>query len=193
MKFLGDVHGKFDCLPCLTSEVIYQVGDMGIGFGIYNEKMLFDRPDVKFIRGNHDNPRNCKAFKDSYLGDYGCDPGMEFFWMGGAMSIDRSRRTEGVDWWRDEELSYSGMLRAHDLYVKSMPSIVMTHDCPEEVMKLIHPSNTVRSTTRNCLQSMFEKHQPKHWVFGHHHNSLSFSLKGTEFRCVNELEIYEIK
>ena len=39
---------------------------------------------------------------------------------------------------------------------------------------------------------MFEKHQPKLWFFGHHHKSWTMMIDGTQFRCLNELEVYDI-
>lgn len=51
---------------------------------------------------------------------------------------------------------------------------------------------TDKSITRNLLQSMFEEHQPKLWLFGHHHRSKRKEINGTEFICVKELQTHRI-
>jgi Icc-related predicted phosphoesterase len=38
------------------------------------------------------------------------------------------------------------------------------------------------------LHMMFQEHQPKLWVFGHHHQSKDVQINGTRFVCLNELE-----
>jgi hypothetical protein len=47
----------------------------------------------------------------------------------------------------------------------------------------------VTETVRKLLQELFNIHQPKKWFFGHYHQSWSMTINGTDFRCLNELEI----
>jgi hypothetical protein len=70
----------------------------------------------------------------------------------------------------------------------------VTHDAPVSVVENIHTSHHRfdSSFTQRYLQNMFEQHQPRLWVFGHHHVSWHMEMNGTTFRCLNELEIMEL-
>jgi Icc-related predicted phosphoesterase len=105
----------------------------------------------------------------------------------GAESIDKHIRIEGLDWFANEELSYSEQLEAFDEYIKVKPEIVVSHDCPQSVMEKLfgYPE---KSQTRTMLEMMFQEHQPQLWVFGHHHRSKDVQINGTRFVCLNELE-----
>jgi hypothetical protein len=35
---------------------------------------------------------------------------------------------------------------------------------------------------------MLDRHRPDAWIFGHHHVSRDFFVKGTRFRCLAEFE-----
>ena len=197
MIFVGDVHGKFSQFGKIVEDNpgkrIWQVGDMGIGFGQYPSAFS---PNVRFIRGNHDNPLLCGPHIN-YLGDYGVEIIREnkelrsVFYVSGAFSTDQLYRTEGRDWWRGEELTYRQGQDCIDEYVKFRPEIVLSHDCPKSVVELI--CGTANNTATNqLLQAVFELHQPKLWVFGHHHISWQQKVQGTQFICLNELETVEI-
>jgi hypothetical protein len=136
--FIGDVHGKIQQyrsiirgLPEGSSSI--QLGDMGLGFkGV----RLFPGGSLlkgthRFIRGNHDAPHKCRNH-ELYLGDYGYLEQDRLFYLGGAWSIDKDWRVPGESWWPEEELSYEQLDRAYQLYVKSKPQIVATHEAPSK-------------------------------------------------------------
>lgn len=136
MIFIGDVHGKIKKYRALIRAMpegqrSLQLGDMGLGFrGVH----LFPggsllRGDHRFIRGNHDDPKACHRHP-LYKGDWGYDAERQLFYLGGAWSIDQNWRTEGLSWWRDEELSYAELDKAYQLYVQCRPRIVATHEAP---------------------------------------------------------------
>ena len=166
-----------------------QVGDLGIGF-TKNPQPQFPA-NLRFIRGNHDNPELCQTHPQ-YLGDYGYDPETEIFWLGGAWSIDASSRLEGRDWWRNEELSAPQIRDAFELYANSHPKIVVTHDCPMFLYDRITNTGKVfddgKYSTPTALEAMWNFHQPRYWFFGHHHKSFTSNEKGTRFMCLKELE-----
>ena len=180
------------------AEATIQVGDYGVGFGRVaadesrwgnNESVFTDSQfvqrfgpytgealsgsgafmDHRFIRGNHDNPNACRKNK-LWIPD-----GTEWngvYCVGGASSIDRQFRTEGIDWWPDEELSYDELQRIIDDYVEKKPRIVVSHDCPESIARASYPFYTNISDggrTRQALQAMFDAHQPDVWLYGHWH------------------------
>jgi hypothetical protein len=189
---LADTHGKVNDFTIYNDSKhknIFHLGDIGLGFREdLNEDMPFG--NVKFIRGNHDNPFVALRHPN-YLGDYGYIEKLDLFYVSGAASVswDRAHRTEGLDWWPEEELSYSQAEKAFELYKEKKPSLVISHDAPVEVplkMRFLTPDRTEPSITNQLLQFMFETHQPKKWAFGHWHISRRVVIKGTIFHCVGE-------
>jgi hypothetical protein len=201
--FIGDVHGKTtECLvPLLArrgqdANYILQVGDMGLGFQGVN---LPPQPACfGFIRGNHDNPGLCQSHSN-YAGEYG--PWNGVFVVGGAFSIDWQWRVPGKSWWFGEELSAEEGQKAYEAYAKQKPRIVATHDCPQEIGEQLLRDGGFRpekwgsteSRTAKLLQAMWDIHKPEYWVFGHYHRSWTIDIRGTKFRCLNELEVAQLE
>ena len=191
-RLIGDVHGKFMGYNNLVqdSESSIQVGDMGVGFNSredeYLKGMILSQRH-RFIRGNHDDPAKCKGFR-SCIEDGSYEDGV--FYVGGAWSIDRAYRTEGVSWWRDEELSYADLSSLVDKHIEKEPSIIISHTAPIEVpMRMgFNIVNSEGSRTEKALSSMLHFHTPKLWVFGHWHQSFDEVINGCRFICLNELE-----
>ena len=194
MVFIGDVHGKWNQLDPLLEEYrgdeIIQVGDLGIGFpegDLRGPDPVDFGYNFKFIRGNHDNPEACKNHCN-YLGDFGVtDEGIGF--ISGAWSIDRIRRIHGVDWWPEEELSIIQMNAFLDLYEREKPEVMVSHDCPfflyGDILKTYYKEP---NRTATILESAFRIHQPRLWVFGHHHKRRNITIEHTQFVCLNELD-----
>lgn len=208
IKFIGDVHGKFSRYKKIIAncENSFQVGDFGVGFkkrdmngdivGTSNPPFdAMSRGNHRFIRGNHDNPSACRNHK-FWIPDGTMYEGI--FCIGGAKSIDKDYRFEGEDWWADEELSYDEFYKIMDIYENVKPDIVCTHDCPAEVatrFMLAHNKYKAQNLSRTCqaLQSVFEIHQPKHYIFGHWHHTMNFEFKGTQFHCLGELDHMDLE
>lgn len=196
LRVVGDVHGLFREYIPLVKNVDYslQLGDMGFDYSPLIRHL--DPTRHRFIGGNHDNYDTlATGLIPHYLGDFGIwevpDHGSIFF-VRGAFSIDRGHRTEGVDWWRAEELEMAQTYKALELYCQIKPSIVATHDCPESVISGnvtlgYTGGRIIPSRTGQLLSRMFEEHQPKLWMFGHHHQNAGFVVSQTQFVCVNEL------
>lgn len=186
MWFIGDVHCKFNKYMDIISSMdeSIQVGDFGIGFHEipYPESYNLNH---KFIRGNHDNPTVCRNhpnfIKDGELYK-------DIFCVGGAFSVDYRKRNNGIDWWEDEEVSYSEASVILETYENIKPLIVVTHDCPEIIMEEVYN----KTKTRQLLNAMFEVHKPDVWIFGHHHISIEKKINKTYFKCLNELEIFKL-
>lgn len=196
ITIIGDVHGKLERYKELIAqhEFTICVGD----FGFKKEwseiwPFVFDKlpQQHKCNPGNHDfgpylsdHPFSC--------GNYGWWPAYRLFTVRGADSIDKHLRTEGVDWFANEELNYQEQLEAFDFYCKVKPRIVASHDCPQMVMEQLfgYPE---KSQTRAMLQAMFEEHKPEMWIFGHHHKSKDEIIDGTRFICLKELETLTIE
>ena len=198
---VGDVHCKFksfrDIVKNLPSNSLpIQVGDFGVGFPEWeSDKAPLDGLSYKFIRGNHDNPGVCKSL-GTYIPDGYYDEDLRAFFCGGGFSIDRNYRTEGLNYWSDEELTYKEFSPIVDLYYRSKPRIVVTHEPPASLIPLIAPNTAGKicpSRTSQCFQTMLDTiHRPEVWVFGHYHLSWSSTIDGTLFRCLDELEVAQI-
>jgi hypothetical protein len=189
--FIGDVHGRFseyaNIISGLPSSV--QLGDMGLGFGKDNQ--FISSPRHYFIRGNHDDPEVCKKQKN-YLGDFGVTEDGYFF-LSGAESVDRYLRTEGVDWWRDEELSASAFNAAFCLYRDEKPKLVFTHTCPSLIMGAVLGTRPRKiASTSRMLSAFFNEHQPETWIFAHMHVDMEFDWNNTHFVALGECSVYEL-
>ena len=193
ITILGDVHGKYCRMHEIIRkknkhEYIVQIGDFGFDFSTLDN---VDSNKFKIIGGNHDN-YNKIIHIPHYLGDYGYETLNEisFYFYRGAYSIDRQYRTIGIDWWENEQVDITSFMKARELYGDIKPDIVITHDCPESVSLCLLPpyARLYQNITGWALDELFNIHQPKIWRFGHHHKSWRMNIRGTDFRCLNELE-----
>lgn len=202
IRFIGDVHANFAQYKQIADDFAgksIQVGDFGVGFAPVPEL----EPRQLFIRGNHDNPVLCRdrnmPWADNFLEDGTLlspwtDINKSIFCIGGALSIDRHLRTEGLNWWHDEELSCSSFVELIVEYTQIKPDVMVTHDCPDNIAKVLFPNQLLmHSITRNALQVMLGEHQPKIWIFGHWHQSVDVTINGTRFICLNELEYKDLE
>ena len=205
IRFIGDVHGKFKRYEKIIAEMpeTIQVGDMGVGFFRDPDRPHINPPYDKmvdgghrFIRGNHDNPSVCRKHSQ-WIADGRCEDGMMF--IGGGVSVDRAYRTEGLDWWPDEELSAAELNDLVDAYRDYKPEVMVTHEAPESIAEIMCALSQRRkldfpSRTRQAFEAMLGFHSPHLWIFGHWHYSFRGKPKGeTEFICLNELEFADIK
>lgn len=192
-RFIGDVHGKFSQYVEIVNSTPYptiQVGDYGMGF-VDVPYDSFDPEKDLFIRGNHDNPAMCRSALN-WIPDGHFDG--EIFHVGGAASIDRYRRTEGKDWWADEELDMGEFYSIMDRYEAIKPNIVVSHDGPMPIIHYIMGHHTHdNSRTQQALTSLLHIHRPKLWIFGHHHKSFDETYEGCRFICLAELEYIDIE
>lgn len=207
IRFIGDVHGKWKIYKNLIKgvEKSLQVGDFGVGFRNPMTDKEYSNPPYDhmkkgehyFIRGNHDNPAVCSRHP-FWVKDGGSAFGRnDIFCVGGAMSIDKDRRTEGYDWWHDEELTYGELCGIMDAYELVKPAIVVSHECPESVIsKVCHVKGMYKydipSVTRRCFDNFLEIHKPDLWIHGHWHLSHITICQGVEIIGLAELEYLDL-
>jgi Icc-related predicted phosphoesterase len=204
-RLIGDIHGKFDRYREIA-DVDYptvQVGDFGVGFGgqYWHDRVnkFHSSGQHRFIRGNHDDPSRCRTEMTGYIADGTVEN--DVMYIGGAWSIDHKHRIPGVDWWEDEELSYSELETLIDVYTAARPRVMITHDCPTTVAyhmfiregKSLGGNVQILTRTGEALQTMFEIHQPEVWVFGHWHVSKRQEINSTEFICLDELDYVDLE
>uniref|UniRef100_A0A6M3JXP5 Calcineurin-like phosphoesterase n=1 Tax=viral metagenome TaxID=1070528 RepID=A0A6M3JXP5_9ZZZZ len=205
LRILGDSHGLQKRYYDIVKDCEYsvQLGDFGFNYDIL-EKLNFE--NHKVLKGNHDN-----YDKDGphFLGDFGpCQLGPHlFFFIRGGFSIDKKFRIEqekkwGIkSYWEQEELTAEESIEAIQLYNKIKPDFVLSHDvCTDISEKIGRPEILIYfgwnpgliTPTQETLQTMFELHQPKLWVFAHYHYNCTLELNGTKFVGLGELNWVDI-
>ena len=191
IRFIGDVHGDEKAyLKALDNYegTSIQVGDFGIGFVYPGSKDISVRKNSYFIRGNHDNP-SVSYKRPDYIHDGTISFEQKMMFIGGAYSIDKNYRTEGIDYWSDEELSYQLLDSMIDKYIIRKPSIMVTHCCPNFLSYIILTRMGLQkihdSRTEIAFETMFANHTPKLWIFGHYHYSFDETINNCRFICLN--------
>lgn len=242
LSFIGDVHGDFNSIfPKLNmyeDTTFILLGDCEIGFPetrldklkkviSYYTKQLEKRNNyLLLIRGNHDDPIyfNDESFRKEYsndrfilLQDY-----TELFFedknilcIGGAVSIDRRFRKDGISWWVDEELidkielDYNLNKR---MFKSASPDILLTHTCNKEWISYLLPRlDWIRRSFEedkklkyDCLREnsicdkMLLMYQPDMWFCGHYHIShidmiSNNNVDMTYLQILNINEIYDYR
>jgi hypothetical protein len=216
---VGDIHGKWDqlFLKIKASEIrdfiLIGVGDLGIGF-LDAEKQarqfdyinsFFGGKGVDFIgiRGNHDDPAYFDSSIDrsnfKLLSDYTSLSlnDKEFLFVGGAVSIDRKIRKEGVSYWKDEKfiLDISKIKRCDVLVTHSAPTWCGPFD-KDGISSWCDRDETLWD---ECLQERKDHDvliklcgASRHYC-GHFHTSSSVDLDECVSTILDELEIKEIR
>lgn len=206
-RYIGDVHGLKNDLSLVLYNIpddvtsVVQVGDMGVGFGqgdYWHESLedMLNSVNGRFIRGNHDNPSECKQMvtwiKDGLVEN-------DIMYIGGAWSIDYQWRTQGHDLWDDEELSYDRFTQLASVYETVKPRVMVTHDCPLSVSNELFietgksfSGKQFKTRTGAALDTMFSAHQPELWIFGHWHRDTDKVINGTRFICLNEMSYIDV-
>jgi len=200
LTVIGDPHGLIYNWKKIVeeSEMSISVGDLGFK----NEwESAWDFLQERDFVGNHfNNPGNHEygPFVENHplsTGNFRYFTELNLFTVRGAASIDKHLRTEGIDWFPNEELTYQEQLEAFDWYCKVKPEIVISHDCPQSVLEKMFKMGWTygKSQTRTMLEMMLQEHQPAFWLFGHYHESRDVMINGTRFICLAELETFEIE
>ncbi len=184
LLLISDIHGNINEYWKILNKYklkSIQVGDFG--FKKHHEWHLknIDSTKHKINFGNHDD--YSFLCENHSLKNFSYYNGL--MTVRGAFSIDRYRRIDGIDWWHNEEMTYSEMLDAVDCYMENKPNIMVTHDCPNSIRQTLFGIFD-KSITANGLEMMFQFHKPKVWVFGHHHKNIDVEIMGTRFICQEE-------
>ena len=136
------------------------------------------------IRMNEFEKANNSKYKPVYymprcsrldINNYRC------LFLGGALSIDKDSRVEGVSWWRNEVMSHSDYLN----FPEGNYDIIFSHTIPTSIMsKLKIPiwnSGKLKDPSCDILDAALLRYKPKRWYFGHFHQEFNFKMDGCEF------------
>jgi DNA repair exonuclease SbcCD nuclease subunit len=219
--FLGDHHGAWNELFYLIDKNkiencnIISVGDLGMGF-IHKEKQKrqidllnnqFKKLNINFlgIRGNHDDPSyfegenriqhsNFELIEDYTLIKYK-DKIIQF--IGGAISIDRTGRAEGISYWAGEGLKY-------DKDKLQKVDILVTHTTPswsfpQQFNEMVYgwareDAYLLEDLTdeRAVMDEIFKTCKPELHLYGHFHSSVTERINGCVHKLLNINELWEL-
>jgi len=218
--FLGDNHGAWNQIFSIADYKkienchIISVGDLGVGFHSKNyplyESLNFDfkERNINFygIRGNHDDPSFFKDDKRIVLSNFELIEDYSVFeynnqtiqFIGGAVSIDRTGRKEGVSYWSGEGVEYKeDLLKEVDVLVThTAPS----HCFPQQFNEMVYgwareDAYLIEDLTdeRAVMDEIFKKCKPKYHYYGHFHSSWSEEINTCKHRLLDINELYEHK
>jgi DNA repair exonuclease SbcCD nuclease subunit len=230
---IGDVHRKFDQLISKMETILegntgvnfVQLGDFGLGFeqpvrdwntlNPINELLKQSDSMLYVIRGNHDNPAfwdsgcgfhfsNITFMPDDYIREI---EGKICYFAGGAVSIDRSRRRQGVDYWCGEEyrqdpVLYLGnnkvdILFTHDVYHPCSPYSIHNSEAVKhfaETDKYLIEDLTESQVSMKILYDGILKTNPNFvWYHGHYHQSHVTNNNEQITHSLSELEFKEVR
>ena len=181
--------------PTKGKDFLFILGDFGY---IWDNKITsFEKDNLDFISclpfttlfidGNHENHERLNSMRvvnfsggkahkvyDSIYhlmrGQVYEIAGKRIFTFGGASSIDKHLRTEGISWWKEEEFNYREANTAYENLnnVGWEVDYVLTHSAPFSIRDKLFESNKPSSTER-MLEAMLRNIKFKRWYFGHYH------------------------
>lgn len=190
-------------------DLLIQVGDMGFGFPNVVPWRYEPPCPAIWIDGNHENfdllkrrdkhhfgydiyhhlwPREWQEFlaKWEYAPRGTIRDGI--LYIGGASSIDKAYRTRGLDWWPEENISYSeteSILSAIEAYTGEIHTVI-SHDCPSSFdMQPVLKWPEKKDANREFLEHVRKVVRPKRWFFGHYHAAHEGSFEGCYYRCID--------
>jgi len=223
---VGDIHGKFKDFEYeahdrrkITDSLLIQLGDFGVGFkniDYYteefeqlNDKLKCYNNDLIVIRGNHDDKEYFNGKEifsnlllvpdytliETYLGNIIC--------IGGATSIDKEHRIEGVSWWKNEIPVYDEgkLIELENTPIKFVVAHSNPHFCyPTSKIPLpfnvgdciIDDIKLERETITQIYNHLIKDHYIMKWYNGHYHYRMSEDIKGTKFVTLDVLEFIEL-
>ena len=173
-------------------DFLFILGDFGYIWD--NKRTSFEKDNLDFISclpfttlfidGNHENHERLNSMRvvnfsggkahkvyDSIYhlmrGQVYEIAGKRIFTFGGASSIDKHLRTEGMSWWKEEEFNYCEANTAYDNLNKVGWEVdyVLT---PFSIRDKLFESNKP-SSTEIMLEAMLRNIKFKRWYFGHYH------------------------
>ena len=97
--------------------------------------------------------------------------GMKFFTFGGADSVDKHYRKEGISWWPQERPTDEEFVEGMENLEKQNYSVdyVISHTAPLNVVEKLTVCSTLLDPATIMLSVFQEKISFKHWYFGHFH------------------------
>jgi hypothetical protein len=215
----------------INNSLIIVAGDVGIGFhkdGYYTQ--LFKKAGARLkknnntlllVRGNHDDPDKWNDYEPfsahwqdgnnviRFIKDYtvisveSVSKSHNILCVGGALSIDRSQRLAGRDYWPGEPFVYD------ESKVESLVGItdVITHSSPnfcEPILKtgIAYWTAMDKDLEADCTKErddhtllynkLKEKNTLKSWTYGHMHFSHKMYFEDVKFTLLDIMQLTEL-
>lgn len=182
------------------TRLVLHLGDFGIWPGIEGRRYLDSvsavldlvHAQLWFVDGNHEDFPQLAQMADRTLrsGRVEVRPnifhlprgyrwkwhGLTWLACGGGVSLDKAARTEGVDWWPEEEITST---QEAALIAAGHADVMVCHDCPAQVTHAFPrpPSWWSRADLARCdahrerVQRIVDRVQPAHLMHGHLHRA----------------------
>lgn len=181
---IGDVNGHIDEYQKILDYIhnydpeayTIQLGDLG---NSHRLPMLTNKDYVLMGDNDHElthrlNRNHLNKFGNLSLYNHNC------FYISGAYN-------KGMN----NELTVEESKSCIELYSQIKPDIVFSHDGPYSIL---HKWFNYRdkNLTNNLLDSLFESHLPRYWIFSHHLLSRDGIVSYVKFRCLSQLQKYRI-
>lgn len=190
--------GDFGYFENSVSSDIIKDGIKYIGFkSIKNIKP--NNTKIYWIDGNHESHLELVKYQNGKIHEiekniFFCSRGStitinnyNILFIGGAASIDKNAKTEGVDWFREETISYQDFEKCM-IYDKI--DIVFSHTCPEYFVKYIKNNNKINDSSTTALNIIFNYYNPKLWFFGHWHKYVENIYHGCNFFGLDHIDSF---
>ena len=218
MYFLGDVHAESPLMrDFLNSEEKYclQLGDFGFIFKYndwkwnkflnhfeknYPNKMIFT------VLGNHENydsiekmpvkdmfGARCRKIRSNVYaverGEILSIEGLNILCIGGADSIDKAWRQDGISWWAQKKISDTDVKKTVEKGLTCSFDMICSHAMPAFFM-LQNFTPCFQTGSEFSLEKIYcdiennGGHIPL-WIGGHVHNSIDMMYNGTLFRSLD--------
>lgn len=205
------------------NDILFVLGDFGYGFWDtdYYHWMTSQNYEIAFLDGNHENysllakctmeiwhggivhrtGKNCVHLIRGEIYDVMGEKKM--FCFGGAASLDRYRRIEGISWWRQElptEVDYN-RARENLQQNNNTIDIVLTHTAPRETVYYlsllrqygIQSSLPEGVEVETFLDEICHSNEYKMWFFGHFHLDVTvFRNQRCVFNSLIQLDSGEV-
>jgi hypothetical protein len=185
-------------LPGYGPRIVLHLGDFGIWRGAAGERYLrelsraLDQADARlwFVDGNHEDFSMFPGFPltpdgSGWVTDqiFHLPRGHRWTWhgrtwlaIGGGVSVDKSIRREGRDWWPEEEITDE---QERDVIAGGHADVLVSHDCPAGVVHSFPPPPPFwdlrdlahSDAHRERLQRIVDAVQPSWCLHGHLHVS----------------------
>jgi UDP-2,3-diacylglucosamine pyrophosphatase LpxH len=220
--FLGDNHGAWnDLFDIINSKsirdcYIISVGDLGIGFKYkkeyeysQSEKLndMFKEKNINFfgIRGNHDNPVFFKGANKICLENFELIEDYSVFeynskliqFIGGAVSIDRNGRRQGISYWENERVVFNkeACQKVDILVTHTAPSWCF----PQQFNEMVYgwargDAYLLEDLTdeRSVMDEIFKICKPELHLYGHFHSSWTERVNGCVSKLLDINEMYQL-
>ena len=217
--YLGDHHGGWDQLFSILERTnlekcyLISVGDSGIGFRPLEKQIndlnklnqKFKKLDIIFmsIRGNHDDPYYYQGDNRICLDNFELIEDYSVYehnskliqFIGGATSIDRSMRKEGISYWEKEGVNFNKdkLQKVDILITHTTPSWCY----PQRLSKTVYDWALQDAylledlaDERAIMDEIFKVCRPCIHIYGHFHSSHIEEVNGCQHRLLDINEIY---